>query len=78
MSPMRVITGKTWQCTHMFVSINVPLTEASVREQFLQMRIGSHRSPGIFQQLYLCIGGLTWRLYGLKLRIETIKRQLEV
>ncbi|KAI0000974.1 hypothetical protein BJV77DRAFT_1063534 [Russula vinacea] len=65
-------------------AINVPNASyyrenlAAVREQFLQMRIGSHRSPGIFQQLYLCIGGLTWRLYGLNLRIETIKRQLEV
>ena len=58
---------------------NRPLTKPSLHNQFLQMRTESHRSPGFCQQfclLFLC--GLTWRLYGLKSQIETIRRKIEV
>jgi len=52
---------------------------AIFHNQLLQMRTESHRSPGFFQQLcllFLC--GLTWRLYDLKSRIETIRRKVEL
>jgi len=52
---------------------------AILHNQFLQMRTESHRSPGFCQQfclLFLC--GLTWRLYDLRSRIETIRRKIEV
>jgi hypothetical protein len=43
------------------------------------MRAESNRSPGFFQQLCLLfLGGLTWRLYCLKSRIEAVKREAEV
>jgi hypothetical protein len=55
------------------------LTGSRFHNQFLQMRTESHRSPGFFQQIYLLfLYGLTWRLYDLKLRIEGIKRKIEV
>jgi len=52
---------------------------AILHNQFLQMRTESHRSPGFCQQfclLFLC--GLTWRLYDLRSRIETIRRKIEL
>jgi hypothetical protein len=56
-----------------------PLNDPSLRNEFLQMRTDSHRSPGIFQQLYLLFPfGLTWRLYDLKWRIDAIRRSIEV
>jgi hypothetical protein len=57
----------------------LPLTEASLHHQFIEMRTESHRSPGFFQQLCLLfLSGLTWRLYLLKWRIESIRRRIEV
>jgi len=50
-----------------------------LHNQLLQMRTESHRSPGFCQQfclLFLC--GLTWRLYDLKSRIESIRRKIEL
>lgn len=52
---------------------------AILHPQFLQMRTESHRSPGFFQQYYLLfLCGLTWRLYVLKSRVDTIRRKLEL
>jgi len=52
---------------------------ARFRSQFVQMRAESNRSPGCFQQLcLLLLSGLTWRLYSLKLRIEAVKREVEL
>ena len=56
-----------------------PLTKPSFHNQFLQMRTESHRSPGVFKQIYLLfMCGLTWRLYVLKSDIKAIRRQIEV
>lgn len=66
---------------HMSVcTIIVPqLNEPSLRNEFLQMRTESHRSPGLFQQLCrLFLFGLTWRLYDLKWRIDALRRSIEV
>jgi len=52
---------------------------AILGNQFLQMRMESHRSPGFFQQLrlvFLC--GLTYRLCALSSRIESTKLEVEV
>jgi hypothetical protein len=66
----------------MYVSVRTAsplLTGSRFHNQFLQMRTESHRSPGFFQQICLLfLYGLTWRLYDLKLRIEAIKRKIEV
>lgn len=66
-------------------AINIPNVSdyraslAILRNEFLQMRTDSHRSPGIFQQLYLLFPfGLTWRLYDLKWRIDAIRRSIEL
>jgi hypothetical protein len=45
----------------------------------LQIRIESHRAPGILLQLRLAVWhGLTCRLYTLSLRVEAIKTKIEV
>jgi len=47
--------------------------------QFAMMRMESNQAQGIFQQLQAAIqNGLTYRLYSLSGRIETIKSSLEV
>jgi hypothetical protein len=56
-----------------------PLTKPSFRNQFLQMRTESHRSPGFFKQIYLLfLCGLTWRLYNLKSEIDAIRRRIQL
>jgi len=48
-------------------------------DEFLRMRVESHRSPAIYQQLLRAIqSGLTCRLYALSLRIDAIKVKLEL
>jgi hypothetical protein len=45
----------------------------------LQIRMESHRLPGILQQLRLAVWyGLTCRLYTLSSRVEAIKITIEV
>jgi hypothetical protein len=51
--PTRVISGQTLPCTCLYTQRLAPLTEPSFQNQFIQMRTESHRSPGLFQQLYL-------------------------
>jgi hypothetical protein len=52
---------------------------AILGNQLLQMRVESHRSPGLFQQLRLVLlCGLTYRLCALSSRIEAIKLELIV
>jgi hypothetical protein len=47
--------------------------------EFLQIRMESHRLPGILQQLRLAVWyGLTCRLYTLSSRVEAIKITIEV
>ena len=47
--------------------------------EFLQIRMESHRAPGILRQLWLAVWyGLTWRLYVLSSRVEAIKITIEV
>jgi len=54
-------------------------TLAAFENEFLSMRVESHRSPAIYQQLLRAIrSGLTYRLYALSLRIEAIKVKLEL
>jgi len=54
-------------------------TLESFENQFLRMRVESHRSPAIYQQLLHAIrSGLTYRLYVLSLRIDAIKLKLEL
>ena len=47
--------------------------------EFLQIRMESHRAPGILRQLWLAVWhGLTYRLYTLSSRVEAIKIKIEV
>jgi hypothetical protein len=47
--------------------------------EFLQIRMGSHRAPGILRQLWLAVRyGLTCRLYVLSSRVGAIKIKIEV
>jgi hypothetical protein len=47
--------------------------------EFLQIRMESHRAPGILRQLWLAVWyGLTCRLYTLSSRVEAIKIKIEV
>ena len=47
--------------------------------EFLQIRMESHRAPGIFRQLRLAVRyGLTCKLYTLLSRVEAIKIKIEV
>lgn len=63
----------------LYASMSPSLTESSLRNQFIQMRTESHRSPMFWQQLYLLfLCGLTWRLYRLKTRVDAIRRNIEV
>jgi hypothetical protein len=51
----------------------------SCASEFLQIRMESHRAPGILQQLWLTVWyGRTWRLYTLSSRVEAIKIRIEV
>jgi len=54
-------------------------TLAIFENEYLRMRVESHRSPAIYQQLLRAIwSGLTYRLYALSLRIDAIKVKLEL
>jgi hypothetical protein len=57
-----------------------PLTDQlSCANEFLRIRMESHRAPGIFQQLQLAAQySLTYRLYMLSSRVEAIKINIEV
>jgi hypothetical protein len=47
--------------------------------QFLRIRMESHRAPGMLRQLRLAVWyGLTCKLYTLSLRVEAIKIKIEV
>ena len=47
--------------------------------EFLQIRMESHRAPGILRQLWVAVWcGLTYRLYTLSSRVEAIKIKIEV
>jgi hypothetical protein len=51
----------------------------SCASEFLQIRMESHRAPGILRQLWLAVWyGLTCRLYTLSSRVEAIKIKIEV
>jgi hypothetical protein len=51
----------------------------SCANEFLRIRMESHRAPGILQQLWLAVWyGLTYRLYMLSSRVEAIKIKIEV
>jgi hypothetical protein len=64
----------------MLLSTDGHLTDRhSYSNQFLRIRMESHRAPGILQQLRLAVWyGLTCRLYALSLRVEAIKIKIEV
>jgi hypothetical protein len=64
----------------MLLSTDGHLTDRhSYSNQFLRIRMESHRGPGILQQLRLAVWyGLTCRLYALSLRVEAIKIEIEV
>jgi hypothetical protein len=51
----------------------------SCASEFLQIRMESHRAPGILRQLWLAVWyGLTCKLYTLSSRVEAIKVEIEV
>jgi len=51
----------------------------SCASEFLQIRMESHRAPGILRQLRLAVWyGLTCRLYTLSSRVEAIKIEIEL
>ena len=51
----------------------------SCANEFLEIRVESHRAPGILQQLWLAVWyGRTCRLYALSSRVEAIKIKIEV
>lgn len=52
---------------------------AILRNQLLQLRTASHRSPWFCQQLGLAVlSGLTWRVYTLHSQIADLRRELEM
>jgi len=54
-------------------------TLATLENEFLRIRVESHRSPAIYQQLLRAIwSGLTYKLYALSLRVDAIKVKLEL
>jgi len=54
-------------------------TLALFENEFLRMRVESHRSPAIYQQLLRAFRScLTYRLYALSLHIYAIKVKLEL
>ena len=61
-------------------SINRRLTDQHrCASEFLQIRMESHRAPGILRQLWLAVWyGLAYRLYTLSSRVEAIKIEIEV
>jgi hypothetical protein len=51
----------------------------SCASEFLQIRMESHRAPGILRQLWLAVWyGLTCKLYTLSSRVQGIKIKIEV
>jgi hypothetical protein len=51
----------------------------SYSNQFLRIRMESHRAPGILQQLRLAVQyGLTCKLYALSSRVVTLKVEIKV
>ena len=53
--------------------------QRSCASEFLQIRMESHRAPGILRQLRLAVWhGLTCKLYMLSLRVQAIKINIEV
>jgi len=47
--------------------------------EFLQIRMESHRAPGILRQLWLAVWyGLTYKLFTLSSRVEAIKIKIEL
>jgi hypothetical protein len=53
--------------------------QRSCANEFLRIRMESHRAPGILRQLWLAVWyGLTCRLYTLSSRVEAIKIKIEV
>ena len=53
--------------------------QRSCASEFLQIRMESHRAPGILRQLWLAVWyGRTYRLYTLSSRVEAIKIIIEV
>ena len=51
----------------------------SYSNQFLRIRMESHRAPGILQQLRLAVQyGLTYKLYTLSSRVVAIKVEIKV
>jgi len=52
---------------------------ACFTNRFMVMRIESHRSPGLLQQLELAVWcGLTYKLYALSLRINAVKADVKL
>lgn len=51
---------------------------AILRNQVLQVRTQSHRSPWLCPQLRLAVLGLTWRVYTLHSEIAALRRGLEM
>ena len=70
----------------MYEAVAVPLPtdrhltdQHSYANEFLRIRMESHRAPGILQQLQLAVQySMTYRLYTLSSRVEAIKIELEV
>ena len=53
--------------------------QRSCASEFLQIRMESHRAPGMLRQLWLSVWyGLTCKLYTLSSRVEAIKIKIEV
>jgi hypothetical protein len=56
-----------------------PTDQRSCASEFLQIRMKSHRAPGILQQLRLAVQyGLTCKLYTLSSRVVAIKVEIKV
>ena len=51
----------------------------SLADQFARVRIDSHRSPGLFPQIWLAVRhGYTCKLYSLGSRVEALRLKVEV
>jgi hypothetical protein len=73
--------GQTWQCAEILAAIAITslTSRGSLANQVLRLRMESHRSPGLLQQLRLVFwSGLACRLYVLSSQIETLKLKVEV
>jgi len=70
----------------MYEAVAVPLPtdrhltdQHSYANEFLRIRMESHRAPGILQQLQLAVQySMTYRLYTLSSRVEAIRIKIEV